>query len=711
MPHATVAPRPGRGPAAALLLALVLAPCAAAPPAAADEGMWLLNDFPEALLAERYGFTLSPAWLDHVREAAVRFNNGGSGSFVSPDGLVITNHHVGRDCIQKLSTAEHDAVAAGFVAAGREDERACPDLELNVLDSIERVTERVRGAVRPGTSPEEAAAARRAATAGIEAECHQATGLRCDVVTLYEGGEYDLYRYRRYTDVRLVFAPEAQLASFGGDPDNFEYPRFDLDVSLFRVYRDGRPLHPASYLPFDPSGPEQGSVVFVAGNPGSTGRLSTLAQLAWLRDVAYPFRQTALEARHAELATFAARGAEQARISRGAQLGVENSLKAIGGYLAGLLDEGVMAEKERQEQALRRRVAADPELAAEIGDPWGEIAAALDLHRTVFAREQAFAALDRLRLPSIAQRIVRLAAERDKPNGERLAPYRESALPSLYQRLYSPAPIYPEYEEFLLAGALRNLYFQLGPTHPLVLALLGDRGPEEVAHDAVAGTRLGDVAFRQQLVAGGSAAVAASDDPLLVLMRRIEPYDREIDDLVRERVESVEESAGARIARVWFQLHQRDTYPDATFTLRLSFGVVEGYDVEAGTIPWVTTFGGLFHRAERFGGRPPFDVPPRLAAARGAVDPSTPLDFVSTNDIIGGNSGSPVIDREGRFVGIIFDGNLWMLPNRFVYSDARARAVSVDARGILAALTEVYPARHVADELLAGAREAAGGGK
>ncbi|HEX2252527.1 MAG TPA: S46 family peptidase [Thermoanaerobaculia bacterium] len=679
-----------------LLLALLAGPAA---PATADEGMWLFNEFPAERVREAHGWAPDPAWLDRVREAAVRFNNGGSGSFVSPDGLVITNHHVGIDCIQKLSSAENDYVTDGFTAATRADELPCPDLELNVLDSIERVTGRVRGAVPEGAADQAAAEARRAETARIEAECQEATGLRCNVISLYQGGEYDLYRYRRHTDVRLAWAPELALANFGGDQDNFEYPRYVLDAALFRVWEDGEPLTAAAHLPVDPSGPQQGELTFLVGNPGSTGRLATLAELHFLRDVAYPFAQAGLQHQRDVLLAYSERGEEEARIARDDLLGVENSLKAISGYLSGLLDEELMATKARQEAELRRRVAADEALAARVGDPWADMARALDTYRGVYARSQALGGASSGRLPGLAKSIVRLTAELAKPNTERRPSFRDTALPSYYQRLYSDAPVYPGYDELRLTQGLQRLAYQFGPTHPMIEEVLGDRTPEQVAREAIAGTKLADVAVRRRLVEGGAAAVAASDDPMIVLMREIEPYDRVLDDLVEDEVDAVEADAGERIAEAYFAVHGTDTYPDATFTLRVSYGTVKSY----GDLPWHTTFQGLFDRAAKFGNQPPFRVPDELAAAKERVDLATPLDFVTTHDVIGGNSGSPVVDREGRFVGIVFDGNLEMLPNRFVYSMERARGISVDVRAILEVLRNVYPAGHLADELVGSA--------
>ena len=703
-----MSPRPSSRPIlrlgfAMLLVATLLVALLPAVPAAADEGMWLFNEFPSQLFQDRYGFVPSAAWLDQVRTASVRFNNGGSGSFVSPDGLVLTNHHVGFDCIQKVSSAEHDYIAEGFVAASREDELRCPDLELNELMSIERVTGRVQGAVEAGMDAAAAGDARRGASAAIEAECHESTGLRCDVVRLYAGGEYDLYRYRRLTDVRLVWSPELQLANFGGDPDNFEYPRYAVDSAIFRVYQDDEPYTPDSYLPVDPGGAQQGEVAFLVGNPGSTGRLSTMAELQWLRDRLYPYLLQAYAHRRDVLDAFSARGEEEARIARDDVLGVENALKALSGYMSGLLDDDLMARKAAEEAKIRRQVSGDPQLAERIGDPWTEMEQAQAYYDTVFPRLTALDGISRAgHLAATGWRLVRLAAQRQLPDAERLSSYRETALPSLYQRLYSAAPIYPQYEELQLTQALSQLLYQFGPTHPLVVDVFGDDSPAQVAHRVIAGTRLGDVEVRRALAAGGAEALAASDDPMIVLLRKIEPPALALTESVRDRVDAVEEDAGARIAEAFFAVEGRDTYPDATFTPRISFGVVKGYQQGGAEVPWHTTFAGLFARAEKFGQQPPYDLPPKLAAAKARLDLSTPMDFVSTHDIIGGNSGSPVIDRDGHFIGIVFDGNLEMLPNRFIYSDAKSRSISVDARAILLALTGIYGAQNVADELLAG---------
>lgn len=688
--------------APALFAGLALAHSLAAAPAAADEGMWTLNGFPAARFEAEYGFVPDQAWLDLVRGSAVRFNNGGSGSFVSAGGLVITNHHVGADCIQKLSSAENDYLTDGFIAASPAEELACPDLELNVLESIERVTARVRGAAG-AADPAKAAEARRAEMATIEKECQEATGLRCDVVTLYQGGEYDLYRYRRYDDVRLAFAPAGQLAFFGGDPDNFEYPRYNVDFALFRAYRDGAPAATPVHLAFHGAGPAEGEVAFVAGHPGSTGRYESLAALEWLRDVAYPMLLADLGHAHDLLLAFSARGEEQARIAQQDLHGVENSMKALSGYLSGLLDPELMAAKARQEAELRRRVAADPELAAGIGDPWAEIAGALDRQRAVFARSRALNTLGATELSSIARTVVRLTAELEKPGPERLREFRDTALPSVYQSLYSEAPIYPEYEEYRLTAALEKLSLQYGPVHPLVIEVLGEKSPAELARELVAGTKLADPAARRALVEGGVEAVRASEDPMIRFMLRLDGPMREMRKLLEDEIDAVETRASERIADAHFRIYGTDTYPDATFTLRLSYGRVGGYEEGGRQVPWTTGFAGLFERAEKRAFQPPWDVPPALLAARERLDLATAVNFVSAHDIIGGNSGSPVIDRQGRFVGLIFDGNLYMLPNRFLYRGVQSRAISVHPAAILATLRTIDPAAGwLADELEAG---------
>ncbi len=667
--------------------------------ARADEGMWTFDNPPVKRLEERYGFTPNQEWLDHLRLASVRFNDGGSGSFVSPHGLVLTNHHVARGQLQKISTPEKDYVTDGFLARTRDEELPCPDLELNVLVSMEDVTGRVLAAVRPGMSEEEALKARKAAIAAIEKESLERTGLRSDVVTLYHGGEYWLYRYRRYTDVRLVFAPEVQAAFFGGDPDNFTYPRYDLDMALFRVYENGKPIESPAWLEIDPEGAAPGELVFVSGHPGSTDRLHTMAQLEVTRDRSYPARLAFFERWLGALRAYAARGAEQARQADMLIFGLLNAKKAVTGELEGLRNPRIWAKKEAEEKAFRARVESDRKLREKYGDAWEMIERA---ERKLLERwdEVRYRRMPGYRLPRLAQTIVRYVTELPKPDGERLDGFHDAELPSLRFRLFSPAPVYPELEEVLLASDLAAARDALGADDPFVKRALGGKDPETVAHELISGTHLGDPEFRRKLAEGGAEAVKASDDPLVRWAWRLEPVLREVHDWVEDNVESVVTTAGEKIGQARFAVYGKDAYPDATFTLRLAYGTVKGYPMNGTQAPPFTTFYGLFDRAYSFGLKPPWNLLPRFVERRDRIDLATPLDFVSTCDIIGGNSGSPVVDRDGRLVGLIFDGNIESLVGRFVYDEETNRAVAVHSAAILLALERLYDgAAYLADEM------------
>jgi hypothetical protein len=666
---------------------------------AAEEGMWTFDNPPSPLLREKYGFTPTPEWLDKLRLASVRFNDGGSGAFVSGKGLMITNHHVGLACIQNVSTAERDYVREGFYASTRDKEAACPGYEVNVLVKTEDVTDRVRGGVKPAMSDKAAADARKAAIASLENECAARTGLRCDVVKLYQGGEYHLYRYKKYTDVRLVLAPEQQIAFFGGDPDNFTFPRHDMDVCLFRAYENGEPVEPASFLRWSAKGASDGDLVFVSGHPGSTSRLSTLAQLELERDVALPASLAFIEKRLLVLRAYTAKSPENARRAKSSVFGLENAKKALTGRRVALLDQKAMAKKAAEEQDLRSRVAADAALGRSVGDPWGAIAAVC---RKIEAREQEkrYVGFGGSRLLAMAGQIVRLVAEVRKPNEVRLEEYIDSSLPSLKNRLYSRAPIYDDLEETTLTHQLELATAALGRTHPFVTATLAGKPPAEVARDLVGGTRLKDPAVRKALVEGGGAAVEASTDPMIVLVRKIDPLARAVRTFYEDEVEAPTTRSSERIAEALWKVYGKTVPPDATFTLRLAYGTVKGYPAEGTEVPARTTFFGLFDRSISHGGKRPWDLPPRWLARRAHMDLATPLNFVSTNDIIGGNSGSPVVNREGELVGVVFDGNIQSLGWDYFYTDDAGRSVSVDSRGILEALRNVFGAEALVEELL-----------
>ena len=675
------------------LIAIILA--AAAPHASADEGMWLLSKPPVAAIKAAHGVDIAPAWLERMQKSAVRFATGGSGSLVSADGLVMTNHHVGSDMISKLSTPDRDLMKNGFLARTREEELACPDLVLDILWEIEDVTSKVEQAVA-GLEAAAAGAARRRAIGEIEAASKQATGLKSEVVTLFQGGQYHLYRYRTYTDVRLVFAPEEQAAFFGGDTDNFEFPRFNLDCCFFRIYDQGKPLRPEHHLSWSAAGAAEGETVFVFGHPGRTRRLYTHEHLRFMRDAEMPLRMQNLWRSEIKAQSFAGRSAENARIIRDDLMGIANGRKASTGLLAGLQDPRLMAAKKAAEDALRAKVGADPAMAAKWGDAWDRVAAAQQAHKAFLHERQVFEGLVRgSTLFSQAMHIVRLADELKKPDGERLREYKQAGLEQFYFRLYSPEPIHDALETHALTVQLSRLCEAFGAEHETVAMLLAGKGPADRAAELVKACTFKDPAARKAMVEGGSEAIKAAGDPLLAMAASLDPLLRRLRTQYEDTVESVERSAYASIAAARFAVDGDSVYPDATFTLRLSYGVVKAVPGE----PAFTNLGGMFARAAERGHEGEFRLPPSWEAAREKLDLSTPFNFVCTADIIGGNSGSPVVNAKGEVVGLIFDGNIDSLVGDVVYDERRARAVSVDSRGMIEAFEKVYGAKELVAEL------------
>jgi len=680
----------------ALLFALILS--LATPLALADEGMWLYNAFPKDRVKAQYGFLPTHNWLDHVRLSSVRFNNGGSGSFVSADGLAFTNHHVGADCIQKLSKEGSDYMKTGFYAKTRAEEAKCPDLELNVLLGIDDVTPKVKAAATSGMSTAEGGQAQRAAMSAIEKDCTTSTGLRCDVVTLYSGEVYNLYKYKKYTDVRLVFSPEFEIAFFGGDPDNFTYPRYDLDATFFRVYENDKPVHLEHHLQWSRGGVQDNELIFVSGHPGNTDRLKTVAQVQFLRDVDYPSRLASYKRRIDLLKKFSAESPENERIAREDIFGLENAQKAITGELEGVRDPSAISTKNLAEREQEKKYVEKNPSAS---NPWEEIANAVKAEREIYNQ---LIYVERARgfyssLTGIARNLVRLAAEKAKPNGDRLREYRDSALPSLEQRLFSAAPVYKNLEATTLAGSFAQMQDALGAEDPAVKAALNGKSPEEAAKELVGGTKLDDVAVRKQLYEGGQAAIDASTDPLIVLLRTIDPQARTARKRFDDEVEAVERRDGALIAKARFAQAGFNQPPDATFTLRLSYGVVKGYTENGKKIPYFTTMGGAYEHAVEHGSKAPYNLPESWLKAKSKLKLTTPFNYVSTADIIGGNSGSPTVNKAGEVVGIIFDGNIQSLANNFFYDDVQQRAVHVDSRGIVEALRAIYGAETLANEL------------
>lgn len=674
-------------------------------PLRADEGMWLYNNPPRRLLKDKYGFELTDEWLEHLQKSSVRFNSGGSGSFVSEDGLVISNHHVGADALQKVGSAEKNYLRDGFYARTQAEELKCVDLELNVLQSIEDVTSRVNAAVPADAAPAEAFKARRKVMSQIEKESLEKTGLRSNVIMLYQGGAYHLYRFKRYTDVRLVFAPEQQIAFYGGDPDNFEFPRYDLDICLFRVYESGRPIKAAHYLKWSRAGASEGELTFVSGHPGRTDRLLTVSEIEYLRDAQFPYTLARLKRLDSLLTSWSARTAENARRAREDFFGVQNSRKARDGGLAGLQDPAFLKKKADAEQQFRLRLAANGEFA-EAQAAYDKIAAAQTAIREHALRfrllegEHGFAGESF----AIARTLLRAGEERPKANGERLKEFTDSEKQSLELQLFSDKPIFEDYETLRLADSLTFLAEQLGYNDPLVQQVLAGRSPRERASELIRTTKVRDVAFRKKLYEGGEAAVGAANDPLIELARLVDPEARELRKLM-ETQDEAKQQAHAAIARARFKLEGTGKYPDATFTLRLSFGPVAGYEEDGKKVPALTTIAGLYQRGAEMNNKPPFDLPARWLKKKDALNLSTPFNFVSTADIIGGNSGSPVVNRAGEFVGIIFDGNLQSLVLDFAYDDVQARALSVHSSAILEALNKVYGVKELARELQTGKRK------
>lgn len=680
--------------------------------ATADEGMWLYNEPPTAKIKAKYGFELTQPWLNHVRLSSVRFNNGGSGSFVSADGLTFTNHHVGAGCVQQLSSEGHDYIKNGFYAKTQAEEAKCPNLELNELVGIEDVTEKVNAGVKSGMSAADASQAQRAAMSQIEKQCSTDTGLRCDVVMFYSGQVYNLYKYKKYTDVRLVFAPEFGIAFFGGDPDNFTYPRYDLDITFFRVYENGKPAHLDNYLKWSATGVKDGDLIFVSGHPGNTGRMLTMTQLDFLRDVQYPAQLKLYQRRIALLENFSKESEENARIAKEDIFGLQNSQKAITGYNSGLVDKAIMEKKTADEAKLRANFKADPKNSG-APDPWDEIAGAIKTEKVIYPN---YSYLERMRgfssrLAQMARVLVRSAEEKPKPNQDRLREFRDSALPSLEQQLFSSEPIYKNLETTLLSDSLSDMQDALGRGNPDVKKVLQGKAPAEAAKDFIGNTRLDDIAVRKQLYEGGQAAIDASTDPLIVAMRSVEPDARAARKDFDDKVDAVVKRDGTAIAKARFAQSGFTQAPDATFTLRLSYGAVKGYREDSRAIPFVTTMGGAYEHAASHGEKPPYDLPESWIKSKPQLDLKTPLNFVSTADIIGGNSGSPTVNTKGEVVGIIFDGNIQSLPWNFAFSDVQGRAVSVDSRGIKEALRKIYGATALADELMGTRTEGAKAGE
>lgn len=665
-----------------------------------DEGMWTLDNLPREILEEKYNFKFKDKWLKNAQLASVRFNDGGSGAFVSSKGLVLTNHHVAMEQLQKMSTKNSDYVKDGFFAKSYNEEIKCPDLELNILISMENVTKQIVDATLIAETDKKKNENRKEEIAKIEKISSDTTGFRSDVVELYNGGEYWLYRYKKYTDVRLVTAPELQAASFGGDPDNFNYPRFALDFAFFRVYENDKPIESKNYFIWSKEGAKENELVFVFGHPGSTERRKTMSQIFYQKDYSLPEYIKILKFKLNFFREYSNKGKEEKRRAKDYILGMENSLKAVEGELNGLKGNSIISALEKRENDLKTFVNKNSELKIELGDVWDRIDS---VQKKLIARQKElyYRNTSNSKLVNIAIKLVRYASEIKKPNEKRYEEYRDSNLESLNHVLLSPAPIYLDTEEMILKNSLHLSLENLGKKDKFVKLALAKEDPDKLAKFLITKTKLQSIKLRKKLLTGGLAAIKKSKDPLIKWALKIDPILRKDRDWYDDEIESVEAIEGNKLSSLNFKAYGKSTYPDATFTLRMSYGIVNGFtDDSTIKIPFKTTFNGLFDRAASFDFKEPFSLSAKIQTAMPNINMNKPLNFISTNDITGGNSGSPVINSKGEYVGLIFDGNSYSHVLNYAYTDDKARAVSVHSEGIIEALKSIYKMDALVEEIL-----------
>lgn len=680
------------------LIQAVLIVCIASPLLLhADEGMWTFDNFPSRTVGQKYGFAPSQQWLDHVRLSSLRIAEGCSASFISPHGLVMTNHHCVLGCVEQLSSAEHNFVEDGFSASTPADERKCPTFELDQLMQIGDVTSQVQAAIA-GKTGAAANAALNAKTSELEKSCGADPSTLCEVVSLYQGGVYDLYHYKRYNDVRLVFAPEMSVAQFGGDPDNFNFPRYDFDIGLVRVYDNGHPIDSPDYLKWSADGSKSGELVFVSGNPGGTSRQLTVAQLAFERNINLPAIIPAVSEYRGLLGRFVTESPERAREGNEPLFFDENTFKVVFGREQALLDPDFFETKVREEQRLRHAVDMNPKLAAD-KSAWNDVERIQKVRANLFDETFATGLFRYSDLLRDAITLVRAANQRELPNKQRLPEYTDQALVRIQHNLSAPVPIYKDLEELNLRWILSEARRQLGVGDPLVVKMLGKESPEHLAERLVSGTHLDEVKAREDLYNGGESAINSSTDPMIVFARTVEPDLLAIRKQVDAEVDAPTRAAAERIAKARFAIYGTSVYPDATFTLRLSYGTVKGFtDARGHLVEPYTTIGGLFNRAT---GAPPFVLPESWLKAKSELNLSTPMNLSTTNDIIGGNSGSPLINKDGEIVGLIFDGNIYSIGGDYGYDAAKNRAVAVDSRALLEGMSKVYHLDRIVGEIKA----------
>jgi hypothetical protein len=682
---------------------LLLAAALTAGPVLADEGMWTFDNFPSATVAQKYHAQIDAKWLNKVQLSIVRLSNC-TASYVSPDGLILTNHHCADECLADNSTPEHSLIETGFLAADRSQEKKCGTQIADTLVAMENITDRISAATK-GQDAKTANVTRKRTLTALESACEEAskhdakTGpLKCESVELYHGGQYFLYKYKRYTDVRLVFAPEDGIAAFGGDPDNFQFPRWDLDMSVLRAYEDGKPARTPNFLRMNFNGPKAGDVIFVAGHPGTTNRELTLEQLKFQRNVYLPTWLLRRVEERGRLIEFSEQSAQNQRITADLLNTIENSIKVRRKQLDALHDDELMARKADEEAKLRAKIQADPALRAALGDPYGDIAKAVKVQEGIwqpYTFLELGAAFDS-DLFAHARALVRGAAERAKPNGDRLREYTDAALPRVEQELAAPVPIYPEIERITMTLGLERMREWLGPDHPMVRKLLAKESPQALAKRLIAETKLADPAVRMALWKGGAAAIDASTDPMIELAKAVDPESRAIRKRFEDEVEGPQKLGAERIAKARYAAYGTTVYPDATFTLRLNYGTVQGWNEPDHAVEPFTKLATLFDRAT---GADPFRIPDSWLKVRAQLDPATPFNYSSNNDITGGNSGSPGINAAGEIVGLLFDGNIHSISGSYWFDTEKNRAVAVDTAIIKEALTKVYGASALYKEM------------
>lgn len=674
-----------------------------------DSGKMWTFDYPPVKYFERtYGFTPDEKWFDNARLSALRLS-GCSASFISSDGLVMTNHHCARYALDKVNKPGEDLPDSGFYAPTLNDERRVDGMYADQLISMKDVTAEVQEAFERGKTDEEKVAERNREIQKLQKDAWEEykksqpnDSIYAQVVTFYNGGKYSLYIYKRYTDIRLVFAPQLIVAYFGGDYDNFTYPRYDLDVSLFRIYQDGKPLNTEHYFRWSNSGAQENEPVFVIGNPGRTSRLLTVAQLEFNRDYSYPYIVNLLKDAMDIYSKYIEQHPDKKLEYQTRLFGISNSYKAYTGYLGGLRDQYLMARKRAFEKKFREAVDANPVLKEKYGSVWKEIARIQKEKAEIYEKFQAYnvTGLGRSSYFNIASRLIQYAKAMKMPESNRPMDYKGGALDSTKKKFF-PSNFNPDIEKMFLEYQLGFMSSVFGTSNEAFNRLLGGRTPTDAAHDLATTTFLGDSSRVVAMLNGSPDAILSSSDPFIQYMESIQKEASEMQARY-QNLSAREATQGQKLGHALYDVYGTSIPPDATFTLRIADGVVKGYEYNGTIAPPLTTFYGMYNRYYSFGKKYPWYLPGNWSNPPADFNLSTPLDFVATNDIIGGNSGSPVINKNLEIVGLIFDGNIESLPGEYIYVDTYNRSVAVHSNAILEALAKIYHADRIVSEIKRG---------